>query len=121
MNSEQYTSLCGSCHFAYQPGLLPTVSWEKLISNTDTHFGLKLKLSSADLENLTRYLLGHSAGHANDAISNNILQSITYSPILIQITRTPYFIATHKNIEQNKDINIGQCDSCHKQASQGKY
>ena len=32
VNNKQYKDECGSCHFAYQPGLLTTRSWEKLLT-----------------------------------------------------------------------------------------
>ena len=56
-------------------GLLPAVSWEKIMSDTDNHYGKKLKLSSVELNTMTRYLLDNSAGRVNDEISNNILQN----------------------------------------------
>lgn len=41
---QQYNEICGSCRFPYQPGLLPAVSWEKIMSDADNHYGKKLKL-----------------------------------------------------------------------------
>ena len=35
--NQTYLNFCGSCHFAYQPGLLPRASWEKMMS--EGHFG----------------------------------------------------------------------------------
>ncbi|MCW9013121.1 MAG: diheme cytochrome c, partial [Gammaproteobacteria bacterium] len=60
---QPYNETCGSCHFPYQPGLLPAVSWEKIMSNTDNHFGATLKLSAVESRTMTRYLLDNSAGH----------------------------------------------------------
>lgn len=119
---QQYNEVCGSCHFSYQPGLLPAMSWQKIMSDTENHFGKSLNLSSVELRTMTRYLLDNSAGHINDEISNNILQTFNYDPLIIRITNTPYFVSTHKllNYEDNK-MNIGQCDNCHHNATQGKY
>lgn len=115
---QQYNEICGNCHFPYQPGLLPAVSWQQIMSNTENHFGKPLNLSSVELRTMTRYLLDNSAGHVNDEISNNILQSLKYDPLIIRITETPYFINTHSP-SVNKDI--GQCDNCHQDAIQGLY
>ena len=34
-----YTQECGSCHLAYPPGLLPALSWQRLMGGLDRHFG----------------------------------------------------------------------------------
>ena len=119
---QQYNEICGSCHFSYQPGLLPGVSWQKIMSGTENHFGKSLKLSPVERRTMTRYLLDNSAGHVNDEVSNNILQTLKYNPLIIRITNTPYFVSTHKslNYADNKQ-NIGQCDNCHQNATQGEY
>ena len=119
---QPYTENCGSCHFPYQPGLLPTTSWEKVMSNIDNHFGETLNLSSAESRAMTQYLLNNSAGHFNDDISINTLLSLKYDPIVMRVTQTPYFIKTHSQLgEADKMKDIGQCNSCHKQAAQGLY
>lgn len=119
---QQYNDICGSCHFPYQPGLLPAVSWEKLMSNIDNHFGKNVELSPVDKRTMTRYLLDNSAGHGNDEISYNILQSLKYEPLIIRITNTPYFVETHKSLDyKDKKLDIGECDSCHQNATQGMY
>ncbi|MCW9014666.1 MAG: diheme cytochrome c [Gammaproteobacteria bacterium] len=119
---QQYNEICGSCHFPYQPGLLPAVSWEKIMSNTDNHFGITLKLSAVESRTMTRYLLDNSAGHVNDEVSYNILRSLKFDPIVIQITKTPYFVNKHSQLDYKDNTkNIGQCDNCHQGAIQGRY
>ncbi|MCW9015261.1 MAG: hypothetical protein OQL06_15950, partial [Gammaproteobacteria bacterium] len=81
-----------------------------------------LKLSAVESRTMTRYLLDNSAGHVNDEISDNILRTLTYNPVVIQITKTPYFVSKHKQLEYKDNTkNIGQCNNCHQGASQGKY
>lgn len=119
---QQYNEICGSCHFPYQPGLLPAVSWEKIMSDVDNHYGKKLKLSSVELNTMTRYLLDNSAGRVNDEISNNILQTLKYEPVVIRITKIPYIVNNHSQlVDEEKMKKFGQCDSCHQGAVQGKY
>ena len=119
---QQYNEICGSCHFPYQPGLLPAVSWEKIMSDADNHYGKKLKLSSVELNTMTRYLLDNSAGRVNDEISNNILQTLKYEPVVIRITKTPYIVNNHSQLDDEEKMKkFGQCDSCHQGAAQGKY
>ncbi|MCW8983529.1 MAG: diheme cytochrome c, partial [Gammaproteobacteria bacterium] len=51
---QQYNQLCGSCHFPFQPGLLPTSSWEKIMTGTDAHFGEQLKLTAVEKRTMMR-------------------------------------------------------------------
>ncbi|WP_078461316.1 hypothetical protein [Solemya velum gill symbiont] len=119
---QQYNKLCGSCHFAYQPGLLPALSWEQIIFNFDNHFGVNLNLSPVDKRTMARYLLDNSAGHVNDDISNKILQSFNYEGIVNRITQTPYFVDKHSQFNSSvNSVSVGQCDGCHQNAMQGKY
>jgi hypothetical protein len=118
---QPYNEVCGSCHFAYQPGLLPSVSWEKLMSDTNMHFGKDLKLSAVALRTMTRYLLDNSAGRVNDEISDNILKTLKYDPVVIQVTATPYFIDRHKHLDEKSREDLVQCDHCHQGAAQGKF
>ena len=119
---QQYNEICGSCHFPYQPGLLPAVSWEEIMSDTGNHFGKELKLSYVELNTMTRYLLDNSAGHVNDEISNNILQTLKYEPVVIRITKTPYIVNMHSQLDDKEKMKeLRQCDSCHQGAAQGKY
>ena len=116
---QQYTDICGRCHFPYQPGLLPGISWEKLMLNTNEHFGQSLNMTEVEIRSMIRYLLDNSAGHVNDEISSQILKTLEYNPIPIRITKTPYFIKKHNYPGNNK--NIVQCDSCHQDARVGGY
>lgn len=92
------------------------------MSDADNHYGKRLKLSSVELNTMTRYLLDNSAGRVNDDVSNNILQALKFEPVVIRITKTPYFIKKHSQLDDEvKKKNFGQCDSCHQKAAQGKY
>ena len=39
-----YRDECGSCHVAYPPGLLPAVSWQRLMSDLPRHYGTDASL-----------------------------------------------------------------------------
>ena len=119
---QQYNDLCGSCHFPYQPGLLPGISWEKMMNNLDEHFGQKVKMTDVETRTMRRYLLDNSAGHVNDEISNQILQSLKYYPAPVRITQTPFFVDKHNQLKNKVKLqNMGQCDLCHQDAQQGLY
>ena len=39
VTNQTFKQACGACHFAYQPELLPSGSWEKILAGLDDHFG----------------------------------------------------------------------------------
>jgi hypothetical protein len=39
VTNQTYRETCGECHFAYQPELLPSASWLKILNQLDDHFG----------------------------------------------------------------------------------
>ena len=117
-----YNEVCGNCHFPYQPGLLPPLSWEMIMSKTDNHFGENLELSTLKRVTAFNYLLDNAAGRVNNEISAKIIQTLGYNPIVIRITDTPYFIKEHGHVDNRDNISVmGQCDKCHQDAMQGKY
>lgn len=117
---QTYLNFCGSCHFAYQPGLLPSTSWEKIMS--EGHFG--------DLDEQTRkqimdYLETNSAESNTSKISRKILASVgTNEPT--KITDIPYIRKKHHEISPDvfKRKTIGSrsnCIACHTKAKEGNY
>ena len=38
VNNQLYIKECGSCHFPYQPGLLPSNAWNKMMEKLLSHF-----------------------------------------------------------------------------------
>ena len=44
VNNPTYKEECGACHFAYQPELLPSGSWEKILAGHENHFGEGIEL-----------------------------------------------------------------------------
>ena len=61
VNNQLYIKECGSCHFPYQPGLLPANSWKKMMVNLDKHFGVDATIAPEDFETLSKYLNDNSA------------------------------------------------------------
>jgi hypothetical protein len=39
VSNPVYSEECGACHFTYQPELLPSASWKKVVTAHDDHFG----------------------------------------------------------------------------------
>jgi len=118
--NQTYLKFCGSCHFAYQPGLLPKVSWEKIMS--EGHFGA---LDEQIRKQIMDYLKANSAESNTSEISRKILASVgTNKPT--KITDIPYIRKKHDEISPDvfKRKTIGSrsnCIACHTKAKEGNY
>lgn len=122
-----YARECGSCHFAYQPGLLPERSWVKLMKNLDNHFDTDATLEVEDNHKILKYLTDNSAEKfINYKRSKKINDSILIYETPIAVSDTRYFIKEHRGIANRliiqKDVNsLSNCMACHKTADKGSY
>lgn len=122
-----YLNECGSCHFAYQPGLLPIASWEKLMSGLDDHFGENAELPEEDANRIRNYLLDGAAGRTNRKISVKFMRSLHDGQIPLRISEIPYFVKEHdelsrKMVQDNPEVkSFSRCDACHTDAAKGIF
>lgn len=127
VKNELYQSECGSCHFAYQPGLLPAASWVKVLGGLADHFGENAELFDDTRKGLTTYLVSNAANNVEGyRRSSKIIRSLRgESPL--RITETPYIRNKHDKIparviSSNKDIHsLANCAACHQRADTGSY
>jgi len=125
VNNETYTKNCGSCHFAYQPGLLPARSWLKVLEQPGSHVGGNLSLDKKDMAEIKSYLEHNSAEQSSSKRSRKILGSIG-SDTPVRISEIPYIKVKHRKIAQDVFMRkaIGSrsnCVACHKSAAGGVY
>lgn len=122
-----YEEECGSCHMAYPPGLLPTISWNKLMAGLDNHFGDNAELDAATSQSISQFLLNNSADKSRYRRSQKFNRSINYDDAPLRITETPYFRHEHHEIptrmvRTNPKVNsLSYCDACHAGAQQGSF
>jgi nitrate/TMAO reductase-like tetraheme cytochrome c subunit len=127
VDNELYKNECASCHFAYQPGLLPARSWVKIMGNLQNHFKTDASLDKKDVETLTQYLVKNSSDHAmNYKRSRKITNSISKNETPMRITKVAYFERKHRElsrrmIDQKEVKSISNCTACHKTADKGVY
>ena len=127
VNNQLYIKECGSCHFPYQPGLLPSNAWNKMMTNLENHFNSDASLNEADLQTLTKYLNDNSAEkNMQYKRSSRIVSSLAKNQIPDSISTTPYMIKKHKDIKkdlitQNEVKGLFNCMACHKTADKGIY
>ncbi len=129
VNNKQYQDECGSCHFAYQPGLLPTRSWQKLLSPEalSQHFGENAELEPGTLQVILDYAVANAADKSFHKRSRKIAQATAQGEAPLRITEVRYIKRKHhdipaKMITGNKDVkSLSYCDSCHTQAIKGVF
>ena len=125
VNNPTYTENCGACHFVYQPELLPSGSWIKILAGLEDHFGETIDLDTESKKIISDYLRSNAAEFASTKLAGKIMRSIDNQTPL-RITEIPYIQKNHHKIKQNvlKQDSIGSlsnCSACHKTAGKGVY
>ncbi|MHC1741651.1 MAG: diheme cytochrome c [Syntrophobacteraceae bacterium] len=120
-----YKEQCGACHFAYQPELLPSGSWRKILGKLDDHFGEVLPLAPEMVDEIARYLEANAAERSSAKRAAKIYNSLKGATPL-RITEVPYIV--HKHREISKDVirrapigSLSNCIACHRTAANGDY
>jgi len=127
VENPQYLEECGSCHFPYQPGLLPARSWTKLMAGLDDHFGENAELPAEDTRIFSDYLVKNAADHANYKRSIKIMKSLRPGDTPLRVSETPYFITKHdelsrKMVQDNPEVgSLSKCEACHTKADKGSF
>mgnify|MGYP001592198171 CR=1 FL=1 len=125
IDNQVYRQECSSCHYLYQPGLLPERSWEKLMKESGSHFGENLGLDEKTAAELNVYLKANSAEKDANEWAQKILSSVG-STTPLRITETPYIQKKHRKIKA--DVfkrpaiqSFSNCAACHRGAAQGDF
>jgi len=126
--SETYKEECGACHFPYQPGLLPSGSWKKLLAPKalEDHFGENAELDEELRLQLLKLLEKDAAETSYYKRSRKIMASLNGATPL-RITEVPYIHRKHHEIParlikpNDKVRSLSYCDACHQQADKGVY
>ena len=85
---------CASCHMLYHPGFLPARSWRKLMGGLDKHFGENASLAPATQQDITNFLVKHSA----DQSGAKYAKSIPATSTPLRITETAWFKREHDEV-----------------------
>lgn len=129
VTDKRYLKECGECHFAYQPGLLPARSWEKLL-NADAlknHFGDNAEFDKDTLQAIHDYAVENAADKSFYKRSRKIALATAEGEAPLRITEVRYIKRKHKDIPEkmvkgNKDVkSLSNCNKCHTQADKGVF
>ena len=129
VDNKQYKDECGSCHYAYPPGLLPSKSWEKLLTAEalKKHFGENAELDPDTLKIIYHYAIANAADKSYHKRSRKIAVATEDVEAPLRITEVRYIKRKHheipeKMIKGNKDVkSLSYCDACHTQANKGVF
>lgn len=129
VTDKKYAKECGECHFAYQPGLLPAKSWEKLLDAKalKNHFGENAEVDAATLQDIQQYAADNAAETSWYKRSRKIANATSNGPAPLRITELRYIARVHeeipaKMIKGNKDVkSLSMCNACHTQAAKGVF
>jgi hypothetical protein len=129
VDNESWKEECGSCHFAYPPGLMVSQSWEKLLTPAalEDHFGENAELDESVLADLKAYALSHAAEKSYFKRSRKITRSVGEAEAPLRITDTDYIRRKHEEIPKklikgNPDVQLASnCTACHTKADKGIF
>ena len=130
VTDAKYAESCGECHFAYQPGLLPARSWQKLLDpkQLEDHFGENAELPEMDRVAVLQFLTKYSADSTiRYKRSIKIRRSLDDDAVPLRITEVPYIKKKHdeiprKMIQDNRQVrSLSYCNKCHTEAAKGVF
>jgi hypothetical protein len=125
VNNPTYKEACGACHFVYQPELLPSGSWVKILANLEDHFGQTVELADDSKRIISDYLKSNGAENSSAKRAVKIVRSIG-NQYPVRITDIPYIKEKHGKIpsdvlKRNSIGSLSNCPACHKTAESGIY
>jgi hypothetical protein len=125
VNNDTFKQECGACHFAYQPGLLPAGSWERILNTLPSHFGEEVSLDQETKNIIGEYLKINAAENSSAKRARKIVRSLNGQTPL-RITETPYIKEKHHDLDASifSRQTIGSfssCTACHTKSEQGNY
>ena len=129
VNHDLYRKNCAECHFAYQPGLLPKRSWEKMMQPKalENHFGDNAELAENNRAEITSYLVHNAADNSGYKRSKKMMRSIRDDETPLRITEVRYFKRKHDEIPTRlvlgnpKVKSWANCAACHTEADKGSF
>lgn len=133
VTNTTYSKECGSCHMAYQPGLLPAQDWTSIMTPDALakHYGDDATLSDDQRQEIAAYLTANgadrSSGSRSHAFAAGAAGGTGQSDVLPRITQTRYFLRKHDEIparlvaDNPKVGSFSQCNSCHRGAADGVF
>jgi len=117
---------CGVCHAPYQPWLLPSASWNGILTKLGDHFGQAVvDLAPEARKEVSDFLTVNAADRSSAKSAKKIMRSLgTSTPM--RITEVPYIRKQHAEIRDEVFAreSVGSrsnCSACHRENQAGSY
>jgi len=125
VENPAYREQCGGCHMAYQPGLLPAASWQRILAGLGQHFGTDVTLDQEDRAAIAGYLEANAAERSRSNRAAKISRSLA-GQTPARITEIPYIRRKHAEVpaqvfQRTAVGSPSNCRACHLTAEQGVY
>lgn len=123
-----YVKECGSCHFAYSPGLLPARSWTLHMERMGKHFGETIELDPAVRATISRYLTDNAADRSSYEGSAIFMRRLPADETPYRLREVPMFREMHRIMLEVISIKskirvrtLTNCNACHQYAPEGSF
>ena len=123
-----YLKECGSCHFAYSPGLMPARSWDLHMERLEKHFGEVVALAPGTRETIRRYLVENAADRSPYEGSQYFMAKIDAGATPYRFMDVPLYREMHRIIREVISIKskvkvrtLTNCNGCHQLAGEGSF
>ena len=105
--------------------MLPSGSWEKIITGVDDHFGEEIEIDTDAKMVISGYLISNAAEKSSAKRAVKIMRSLE-AKTPTRITEIPYIIEKHDEVDarvfDRESIgSFSNCLSCHATADKGIY
>jgi hypothetical protein len=123
-----YIKECGTCHFAFSPGLLPARSWVRMMGRLDRHFGENVSLDAATRGRLQDYLAKNAADVSAYEGSKTFMERVDANATPRRLWEVPLFKEMHTVMvevigtkQKVKVKTLTNCNACHQKAADGSF
>ena len=116
-DNSAYAAVCGSCHWAYAPQLLPKKSWENTLASLGDHFGSEVVLLEQQKRAVSDHLLSGAADVSSSELGRKVMRSLGgASPS--RVAEVPYIQRKHRKLAPDvlarKGVGgLANCIACH--------
>jgi len=116
---------CGACHMAFQPQMLPKLSWQKVMKGLPSHFGEDASLDAKSASHIESYLVANAAD--SGWMGGKFMRGLSDQSAPMRITETPHWVRAHsEEVPQRawSDPRVktkANCVACHRGANRGDY
>ena len=122
-----YARECGSCHFAYQPWLLPERSWRRIMNDLRDHFGESAEVTAPAQAQILNYLVNAPMPASRAFRYSEAVLSVPQADTPIRVTLVPYIAGIHGGVldplRQGRPAvrSLAECGACHPSAERGDF